>query len=79
VGAQGTPTSNALGKLRPLRTSIIGLFAWWWFGPDRLGLVIAAAMVINLLAAALAGILIPLTLDHFDIDPAKHPARLSPR
>ena len=27
-------------------------------------------MVINLLAAALAGILVPLTLDRFDIDPA---------
>ena len=49
---------------------IVGLFSWWWFGSDRLGLVIAAAMMINLLAAALAGILVPLTLDHFDIDPA---------
>ena len=49
---------------------IVGLFSWWWFGSDKLGLVIAAAMVINLLAAALAGILVPLTLDHLDIDPA---------
>ena len=49
---------------------IVGLFSWWWFGSDKLGLVIAAAMVINLMAAALAGILVPLTLDHFDIDPA---------
>jgi magnesium transporter len=49
---------------------IIGLFAWGWFGSNGLGLVIGAAMVINLLAAALAGILVPLTLDHFDIDPA---------
>ena len=49
---------------------IMGLFAWGWFGSNQLGLVIAAAMVINLMAAALAGILVPLTLDHFDIDPA---------
>ncbi len=49
---------------------IMGLFAWAWFGSDQLGLVIAAAMVINLVAAALAGIIVPLTLDHFDIDPA---------
>jgi magnesium transporter len=49
---------------------IVGLFAWWWFGFGGLGLVIAAAMIINLLAAALAGILLPLVLDHFDIDPA---------
>ena len=49
---------------------IMGLFAWWWFGQSGLGLVIAAAMVINLIAAALAGILVPLALDQFDIDPA---------
>jgi magnesium transporter len=49
---------------------IVGLFAWWWFGFGGLGLVIAAAMIINLLAAALAGILLPLVLDHYDIDPA---------
>jgi magnesium transporter len=49
---------------------IIGVFAWWWFGFGGLGVVIAAAMIINLLAAALAGILLPLLLDHFDIDPA---------
>ena len=49
---------------------IIGLFAWAWFGSDKLGLVIAAAMVINLVAAALAGIAVPIALDHFDIDPA---------
>ena len=49
---------------------LMGAFAWWWFGSDALGLVIASALVINLLAAALAGILIPLALDHFDIDPA---------
>ena len=49
---------------------IIGLFAYWWFGLDRLGLVIGAAMVINLIAAALAGILVPLALDGLDVDPA---------
>jgi magnesium transporter len=48
---------------------IVGLFVWWWFGLT-LGLIIAAAMIINLLAAALAGIILPLALDHFDIDPA---------
>ena len=62
-----------------LFVAIIRVSAWWWFGSDGLGLVIAAAMVINLLAAALAGILVPLALDHFDIDPAKRRAPLSPR
>ena len=49
---------------------IMGLFAWFWFGSDGLGIVIAVAIVINLLAAALAGVLVPLALDWFDIDPA---------
>lgn len=41
-----------------------------WFGSTQLGLVIAAAMIINLGIAALAGILIPVMLDKFGIDPA---------
>ena len=41
-----------------------------WFGSGKLGGVIAAAMVVNMIAAALAGILIPLVMDHFDLDPA---------
>ncbi len=53
-----------------LFAAITGAFAWWWFGSDGLGLVIAAAMVINLIAAALAGILVPLALDRLDVDPA---------
>jgi magnesium transporter len=41
-----------------------------WFGPSLLGAVIAAAMIFNLVAAALAGILIPLLLHRFGYDPA---------
>ena len=41
-----------------------------WFGASTLGLVIGAAMIVNLLAAALAGILIPLALDWLKLDPA---------
>lgn len=62
---------SAVGLINGLVFAVIvGLFAWAWFGPELLGLVIAAAMIINLLAAALAGILVPLVLDYFDIDPA---------
>lgn len=39
-------------------------------GGFRLGAVIAAAMVINNLAAGLGGIFVPVTLDRFRIDPA---------
>ena len=49
---------------------LIGGVAFWWFGSGHLGIIIGAAMIINLFAAALAGILVPLTLDYFDIDPA---------
>ena len=50
--------------------AIIGLVAGAWFQNPDLGMVIAAAMVINMLAAALGGILIPLLLDRLGADPA---------
>jgi len=49
---------------------IMAAIAYFWFGSDELGLVIGVAMIINLFAAALAGILIPLALDALDLDPA---------
>lgn len=51
-------------------SSIMAAVAFVWFGSGLLGGVIAAAMVINLFVAAVAGILIPLTLDWLDLDPA---------
>jgi magnesium transporter len=62
---------TAVGLINGLLFAVIvGVFAFWWFGSDQLGLVIAAAMVINLIAAALSGILIPIALDRMSIDPA---------
>jgi magnesium transporter len=49
---------------------IMGLIAFLWFGSNKLGLVIGSAMIINLMAAALAGIFIPLALDRYGFDPA---------
>jgi magnesium transporter len=49
---------------------IVGFVARHWFGSPALGLVFAAAMVINLIAAAIAGITIPLALDRLGFDPA---------
>ncbi|WP_324754386.1 magnesium transporter [Roseovarius sp. Pro17] len=49
---------------------LMGTMGLWWFGSPILGYVIAAAMVINLTVAGLAGTLVPLTLDRFGIDPA---------
>ncbi|TIV64594.1 MAG: magnesium transporter [Mesorhizobium sp.] len=50
--------------------TILGLVAGFWFHNPDLGLVIAAAMILNMLAAALGGILIPLFLDKLGADPA---------
>lgn len=49
---------------------IIGVVAYFWFNNMQLGLVIGAAMLFNMIIAALAGILIPLLLDWYKIDPA---------
>lgn len=49
---------------------ITGLVAALWFNSGGLGVVIGVAMVVNLLAAAGAGVAIPVLLDRFEIDPA---------
>ena len=48
----------------------VGVVVTLWFNDPLLGLVIGMAMVINLLAASLAGILVPLTLERLGYDPA---------
>ncbi|ACB95250.1 magnesium transporter [Beijerinckia indica] len=47
-----------------------GIVSGYWFSLPGIGVVIALAMLINLAAGALGGILIPQTLAHFKIDPA---------
>ena len=49
---------------------VMGLVGWFWFGTPMLGLVIAAAMVINLVVAGLAGTGIPVLLEKAGVDPA---------
>lgn len=49
---------------------LIGLAAGWWSGDWRIGAVIAAAMVGNLMVAATVGVLTPLTLSRLKQDPA---------
>lgn len=49
---------------------ITGVAAYVWFRVPGLGFVIGLAMVCNLLAAALGGILVPLVLNRIRIDPA---------
>lgn len=49
---------------------ITGTIGAVWFGDNLLGAVLAAAMIVNLVVAALAGILIPISLNRMNIDPA---------
>ncbi|MFB9885762.1 magnesium transporter [Balneatrix alpica] len=49
---------------------VIGIAAILWFEDTTIGIVIGAAIVINLIAAALAGTLLPVLLKAWNIDPA---------
>ncbi|MEC7823179.1 MAG: magnesium transporter [Pseudomonadota bacterium] len=49
---------------------VIGIVAFFWFSDPLLGLVICLAIFMNILAAALAGVLLPVVLDKLKIDPA---------
>lgn len=49
---------------------LIGLAAGFWFHDWRIGAVIGAAMILNLLVAASVGVLTPLTLAKLKFDPA---------
>ena len=78
LGQVGSSNASALlmkellvGVLNGLMWAIVvGLASWAWFQDPGIVVVIAAAMVINLIAAALAGVLIPLILKRMAIDPA---------
>ena len=49
---------------------ILGFAAWGIFGDVYLGMVLGIAMIVNQIVAALGGVLVPLTLERFGLDPA---------
>ncbi len=49
---------------------VIGVVAYFWFTDAMLGLVICLAILFNIVAAALAGVFVPVILDKLKIDPA---------
>ncbi|MEY4210338.1 MAG: hypothetical protein RLZ92_717 [Pseudomonadota bacterium] len=49
---------------------VVSIVAGLWFHNLNIGLLLGAAMLINLVCAAAAGVLIPLLLDKIRIDPA---------
>jgi magnesium transporter len=50
--------------------SLLGVVAWWLYKSIPLGLVLTAAMTLNLLLAATVGVAIPLTMYKLGRDPA---------
>ncbi len=75
VSASNTPAmlrkELAVGALNGLVFSlVVALIATYWYEDLSLGLVMAAAILINLVAGALAGALIPGILKRMSIDPA---------
>ena len=61
----------AIGLINGLVFAVlVGGVAGLWFSDVQLGGIIAAAMIINMFVAALAGIIIPLLLDRAGADPA---------
>ncbi len=76
---QLTDTNTARMIVRELRIAavngatlgcLVGLGSYIVYGDEQLSLVMALAMVINNLLAGLGGVLVPVTLDRFRIDPA---------
>jgi magnesium transporter len=49
---------------------VIAIIAAYWFDDTTLGLIIAFAIIINLITAGIAGASLPLILDRLRIDPA---------
>ena len=49
---------------------VMAMVTTYWFGDSRLGVIIAFAIIVNLLTAGIAGASLPLLLERLDIDPA---------
>jgi magnesium transporter len=61
----------AVGGLNGLLWAVVvGAVTVFWFDTWQIALIIAAAMLVNLLAAAAVGVIVPMALRRLDIDPA---------
>ncbi|MGQ7842972.1 magnesium transporter [Granulosicoccus sp. 3-233] len=49
---------------------IIAGLVWLWFGDRQIGMIIGAALVVNLVTAAYAGAMLPMLMRRLGIDPA---------
>lgn len=61
----------AVGLLNGLFWALVVCgFTYLWFGDMRIGLIIGAALIINLMSAAYAGLMLPVIMRRIGIDPA---------
>ena len=61
----------AIGALNGLLWAlVVATIAYLWFGDESIGIIIAAALIINLLVATFSGVVIPLFLKRIGVDPA---------
>lgn len=49
---------------------IVAALVWLWFGDQEIGLIIGAALIVNLVTAAFAGAMLPVWMRRLGIDPA---------
>ncbi|MGR3625106.1 MAG: magnesium transporter [Limimaricola sp.] len=80
IATRDLTTSNVWRVIRPAVAGglvngiafavVMGIVGLVWFGSPMLGVVIAVAMVINLVVAGLSGVVVPVVLDRFGVDPA---------
>ncbi len=49
---------------------VVALVSYLWFNDAGISIILAVAMILNLLAAAISGVIIPLLLNRWGIDPA---------
>ena len=53
-----------------LMASVVGVATAAWIGVWKIAIIIGAATILNLIAAAIVGVTVPLVLRRMSIDPA---------
>jgi magnesium transporter len=62
---------TAVGSLNGIAFAVLaGLASWAWFGDPQIAMVLAIAMIINLVVAGFCGTMIPIGLERMRLDPA---------
>jgi magnesium transporter len=70
-GRKALIKETILGVLNGIAIGLlVGVIGWYWKGNIVLGVVVGIAMLLNMVAAALSGVLVPYTLKALRVDPA---------